>query len=117
MKNYEALDEFGYKWDDEDEYDKMWRVYGAPMETVERVAKQQGFLDKEKDRFIKQMEANKKEFFNEIQELETVSGGFKQFADIDNYEEIANNARQLHAQIADALDRSKAINNREGLVE
>lgn len=39
MKNYEALDEFGYKWDDEDEYDKMWRVYGAPLETVERVAK------------------------------------------------------------------------------
>lgn len=43
------------------------------------------------------MEANKKEFFNEIQELETVSGGFKQYADMDNFEEIANNARQVQA--------------------
>lgn len=63
------------------------------------------------------MEANKKEFFNEIQELETVSGGFKQYADMDNFEEIANNARAVQAQIDDALQRSKAINNREGLVE
>lgn len=59
MKNYGVLDEFHYRWDDDEEYDKLWRVYGAPLETVQRIEKQQGFLEKEKDRFVKQMEAGK----------------------------------------------------------
>jgi len=40
MKNYEILDEFHYRWEDEDDYDKMWQVYGAPLETVDRIEKQ-----------------------------------------------------------------------------
>ena len=53
MAIYEILDQFYHKYDDEEEYDKMWRVYGAPQETVQRIEKQQGFLEKEKERFIK----------------------------------------------------------------
>jgi hypothetical protein len=30
MAIYNTLDEFKYKFDDEEEYDKMWRVFGAP---------------------------------------------------------------------------------------
>jgi len=30
MQIYQTLDEFHHKFDDEEEYDKMWRVYGAP---------------------------------------------------------------------------------------
>jgi dynein heavy chain len=62
MKIYECLDEFHNKFDDEEEYDKMWRVFGSPLETVQRIEKQQGFLEKEKEKFIKQMENNKKDF-------------------------------------------------------
>jgi len=40
MKNYSILDEFHYRWEDEEEYDKLWRVYGAPLETVQRIEKQ-----------------------------------------------------------------------------
>ena len=95
MKNYYTLDEFHYKWDDEDEYDRMWRVYGAPLETMQRIEKQQGFLDKEKDRFVKQMEQGKKEFYNEINDLENMVTSFKQFSDVSNYEEIAANAKTI----------------------
>jgi hypothetical protein len=40
MTIYHTLDEFHHKFDDEEEYDKMWRVYGAPQETVVRIEKQ-----------------------------------------------------------------------------
>lgn len=107
MKNYEILDEFHYRWEDEDDYDKMWLVYGAPLETVDRIEKQQGFLEKEKDRFVKQMEANRREFSNEISELENLASGFKQFAEIENYEEIAQNAKNIKQKIDEANDRAK----------
>lgn len=34
MNIFAILDEFHYKFDDDDEYDKMWRVFGSPLETV-----------------------------------------------------------------------------------
>jgi hypothetical protein len=39
MNIYEMLNEFHHKFDDEEEYDKMWIVYGAPKETMERIEK------------------------------------------------------------------------------
>jgi len=41
------------------------------------------------------MEANRREFSNEISELENLASGFKQFAEIENYEEIAQNAKNI----------------------
>jgi len=62
MQIYDCLHFFHHKFDDEEEYDKMWNVFGAPKETVERIEKQQGFLEKEKEKFIKQMDNNKADF-------------------------------------------------------
>jgi hypothetical protein len=39
MEIYTTLDMFHYKFDDEEEYDKMWRVYGSPLETMQRIDK------------------------------------------------------------------------------
>jgi hypothetical protein len=89
MRIYETLHFFHHKFDDEEEYDKMWHVYGAPKETVERIEKQQGFLEKEKEKFIKQMDNNKADFSQTIMELETLSAGFKQYKDAEQYAEVA----------------------------
>jgi hypothetical protein len=89
MSIYETLDHFQYKFDDEEEYDKMWRVFGSPQETVQRIEKQQGFLEKEKEKFIKQMENNKKDFNLQINELEQLTSTFKQYSDPNRYEEVA----------------------------
>ena len=93
MKIYETLDMFHFNFEDPEEYDKMWRVFGSPLETVIRIEKQQGFLEKEKDKFTKQMENNKKDFNIQINELEKKTTEFKAFSDIDNFEEIAANAK------------------------
>lgn len=55
----------------------MWRVYGAPIETIQRIEKQQGYLDKQKEIFVKQMENGKKEFNNTITDLENLTSSFK----------------------------------------
>lgn len=86
MDIYSTLDNFHHKFPDEEDYDKMWRVFGSPLETVQRIEKQQGFLDKEKEKFIKKMENDKKEFNNTINELETLAGSFKNYSDGENYE-------------------------------
>jgi hypothetical protein len=36
---YAILDYFHHKFPNSDDYDKMWRVYGAPRETISRIEK------------------------------------------------------------------------------
>lgn len=39
MQMYETLDYFHYKFDEDEEYEKMWKVYGSPIETVQTIEK------------------------------------------------------------------------------
>ena len=58
MSMYETLDYFHYKFDEDDEYEKMWKVYGAPIETIHTIKRQAGFLEKEKEKFVRQLTAS-----------------------------------------------------------
>jgi hypothetical protein len=40
MNIYEILNSFNYKFHDDEDYDKKWRLYGSPKETVEKIDKQ-----------------------------------------------------------------------------
>jgi dynein heavy chain len=62
------------------------------------------------------MEADKKDFNNTINELENLTAGFKQFSDIENYEQIATDAKNIKQRIDEANDYAKKINNCENLV-
>lgn len=35
MQTYAILEEFGYKFGEDDDYDKQWKLYGSPCETHE----------------------------------------------------------------------------------
>jgi dynein heavy chain len=37
MGVYDILNYFGYKFNEEDDFDKKWRVYGAPVETLKKI--------------------------------------------------------------------------------
>ena len=37
MGVYDILNYFEYKFNDEDDFDKKWRVYGAPVETLKKI--------------------------------------------------------------------------------
>jgi hypothetical protein len=92
-------------------------VYGAPKETVEKIEKQQGFLEKEKEKFIKIMDNGKADFEVDVQNLEMEATNFKKLVDGDNYEEIANQARSIKKRVDAAIEKAKLINNRESLVQ
>jgi dynein heavy chain len=117
MNIYEMLNEFHYKFEDEEEYDKMWHVYGSPKETMERIEKQQGFLEKEKEKFIKQMDNNKSDFTENIMKLDVDCLDIKKYKDVDQYEEVANMVKSIQTRLNEATDYAKMINNRESLVE
>lgn len=52
MGVYEILNQFNYKFAEDENYDKKWKVFGAPKETISKIEMQQVYLEKEKDKFI-----------------------------------------------------------------
>jgi dynein heavy chain len=116
MKIYETLDLFHYKFEDEEEQDKVWLVKGAPKETMERIEKQKGLLEKEKERFIKQMDNNKTDFSMRIMDLEAKTASFKDYQNAEDFEKVAQLAKDYKQGIDDELAYAKMINNQENLV-
>ena len=39
MQIYEILNSFNYKYHDDEDYDKKWKLYGSPKETIEKIDK------------------------------------------------------------------------------
>ena len=76
MGIYDILGQFGYKYADDEDYDKKWRVFGSPKETMEKIDKQQAYLEKEKEKFLQQMIGNQTEFLAQITELENLVTSF-----------------------------------------
>jgi len=37
MGVYDILNYFGYKFNDDDDFDKKWRAYGSPVETLKKI--------------------------------------------------------------------------------
>jgi hypothetical protein len=64
----------------------MFQVFGAPKDTIERIEKQSGLLEKEKERFIRQMDNNKADFSLRIMDLDNLVTNFTQYQDVENYE-------------------------------
>ena len=112
---YEILNQFNYKFADDEDYDKRWRLYGAPRETIEKIDKQQVYLEKEKDKFIQQMQGQQQEFKVQIEELEILVSTFHQYQDINQFEEVAAMTRTIHARLQAANEQSRVFNNREML--
>jgi len=95
----------------------MWKVYGAPIETIQTIDKQQGYLEKEKEKFVRSLEVNKKDFDIKIGELETLVSNFKNYQDGEKYEEVAGFAKDIKQRIDEAIENANLINRRQRLAE
>lgn len=115
MNVYDILGGFNYKFADDDDYDKKWRLFGSSRDTVERIDKQQSYLEKEKEKFIQQMLGNQTEFSASITELENLVTSFQQYQDINQFEEVAGMTRTIQARLINANEQAKIFNNREML--
>ena len=63
------------------------------------------------------MENNKKDFNQQINELENLTTTFKQYGDAEQFEEVAQMAKNIKQRLDQSNDHAKMINNRENLVE
>lgn len=102
MKIYGILAGFQYKFADEEDYDRQWRLFGSPQETLSRIAKQGNFLDKEKDKFVNIMQQDQVEFDTKVAEIQGLVAKFDENVDMGAYEEVAKNARVLKQKLDDA---------------
>jgi dynein heavy chain len=83
---------------------------------MERIEKQMGLLEKEKERFIKQMDNNKADFSLRIMELDNLVTGFAQYQDSEQYEQVAQMAKDIKARTDEESNYAKMINNNENLI-
>lgn len=49
---YEILNQFSYKYQDDEDYDRKWKLFGSPKDTIEKIDKQLAYLAKEQEKFI-----------------------------------------------------------------
>jgi len=62
MQTYSILEEFGYKFGEDDDYDKQWKLYGSPCETHEVIKLQRDKLEKEEHKMVNKMQQEQSEF-------------------------------------------------------
>ena len=110
---YSILNEFQYKFADEEDYDKQWRLYGSPLETVSKISKQGNYLEKEKEKFVSHMKTDQAEFDTKFNEISNLVTSFSQYSDINNFEEVSTAAKGIFTRLQDAIEQAKVFNNRE----
>lgn len=88
MDIYGILDEFNFEFTSSD-LDQKWYLYGSPQKVVQVIESQSQTLDKQKEQFVKAMEAEQEEFEETLDNLAITVGGFYAFDDLNRYEEIA----------------------------
>ena len=69
MKVYGILNEFQYQFAEEEDFDRQWRLFGSPGDTIDKIGKQGNYLDKERDKFVNIMQQDQNEFETKIVEL------------------------------------------------
>lgn len=52
---FDVLNEFGYKFKSDDDFELKWKLFGSPKETFLKIEKQQGYLEREQEKFVNQM--------------------------------------------------------------
>jgi len=63
---YDMLNEFQYAFEQEEDADKRWRMFGSPQETIQKIARQNVTLDKEREKFVAQMQNQQAEYDQKV---------------------------------------------------
>ncbi len=89
MGIYEILNGFNYKFTDDDDFNKRWKLYGAPQETHLKIEKQLKTLAVLQEKYLGQMNVSMEEFEKSINEIIDQVTQFQKHQDITQYEEVA----------------------------
>ena len=70
---------------------------------------------KEKDKFVALMQQEQSEFYLKFAEVATKCTSIVQYQEIEQFEEVASQAKAIQARLDDCVKQSKVYNSREGL--
>jgi hypothetical protein len=98
MGIYDICDEFGYELSST-ENDNKWKLFGAPLLIMETIQNQSAILEKQREAFIKEMEAEQDEFEETLDGLAVTVAGFDAFNDVNKYNEIAENVESMNERM------------------
>jgi len=90
---YDIATEFNHEFTNGENDDK-WSLYGAPQKVMAVIEEQVQILEKEKERFLKEMEVEQEEFMENLDNLGTTVDGF---ASYDNMEKYLDNAEAVES--------------------
>lgn len=66
---YDILSGFNYKFNDDEDYNKKWKLFGAPLEVNTRIDRQLSSLQALQDKYLMHMNAAMEEFEKTINEI------------------------------------------------
>ena len=116
MRIYDILDDFNFKFDDEEDYKRKCKLQKSPKDTFELIDRQTLYLEKEKDKLISQMIGDQTSFTAELAQLETTISTLSQYQDINQSHEVSEILRTIHKRMQDAHQKAKKFANRERLM-
>lgn len=115
MDIYNILDDFNQELSGGD-MDQKWNLFGAPQKIIGVIEQQSQVLEKQREAFVKGMEAEQEEFEETLNSLEITVGGFSAFDDLNKFEEISVDVESVNQRMQDCIEQSRLFNQREFLV-
>lgn len=115
MRMYDIATEFNHEFTNGENDDK-WNLYGAPQRVMAVIEEQVQILEKEKERFLKEMELEQEEFMEGLDNLATTVEGFASYDNMDKYLENAEAVESINQRLQECIEKARMYNQREYLV-
>lgn len=98
MRMYDIATEFDHEFSSS-ENDRKWELYGMPQRVMAVIQEQVAVLEKEKERFLKEMELEQEMFMEELTSLQETVDGFGTTDNMDKYLENAEAVESINARL------------------
>lgn len=115
MRTYDIATEFQHEFSNQ-ENDFKWHLYGSPQRVMQVIEEQVQTLEKEKERFLKEMELEQEEFQENLTNLAGTVEGFASYDKMEKYLENAEAVESINQRLQECIEKSRIYNQREYLV-
>jgi hypothetical protein len=106
---YDIATEFNHEFSNKENDDK-WLLYGAPQRVMAVIEEQVQILEKEKERFLKEMELEQEEFMEGIESLATTVEGFASYDSMEKYLDNALAVESINQRLQECIEKARMYN-------
>ena len=85
-------------------------MYGAPQRVMAVIEEQVQILEKEKERFLKEMELEQEEFQENLTNLAGTVEGFASYDKMEKYLENAEAVESINQRLQECIEKSRIYN-------